>query len=133
MLLREVQQRFAQLTEREREVMALVIAGRPNKQIAAELGLSDVTVKVHGQIMRKMRRGLVAGAGTHGRPPRRLVPQVVAEPYQRIFAAIPMVGAVFRACTPALCTCNGREPTPAPSVGRIGSMERDDAASLRST
>jgi FixJ family two-component response regulator len=38
--------------------MALVIAGRQNKQIAAELGLSDVTVNVHrGQIMRTMRAG----------------------------------------------------------------------------
>jgi FixJ family two-component response regulator len=48
--------RYAALTPREREVMALVILGRLNKQIAAELGLSEVTVKVHrGQIMRKMR------------------------------------------------------------------------------
>jgi DNA-binding NarL/FixJ family response regulator len=44
------------LTEREREVMKLVAAGRANKQIAAELGISEVTVKVHrGQVMRKMR------------------------------------------------------------------------------
>jgi RNA polymerase sigma factor (sigma-70 family) len=44
------------LTPREREVMILVVAGRLNKQIAAELGLSEATVKVHrGQVMRKMR------------------------------------------------------------------------------
>jgi FixJ family two-component response regulator len=49
-------QRFAALTQREREVMGLVSAGRVNKQIAAELGISEATVKVHrGQIMRKMQ------------------------------------------------------------------------------
>ena len=48
--------RFGQLTERERQIMQLVASGRANKQIAAELGLSEVTVKVHrGQVMRKMR------------------------------------------------------------------------------
>jgi FixJ family two-component response regulator len=47
--------RYSTLTERERQVMTLVVAGRVNKQIAAELGLSLVTVKVHrGQVMRKM-------------------------------------------------------------------------------
>jgi len=55
-VLRELQKCFALLTEREREIMALVSIGRQNKQIAADLGLSEVTVKVHrGQIMRKMR------------------------------------------------------------------------------
>ena len=54
--LQETRQRFALLTEREREVLALVIAGRQNKQIGGDLGLSEGTVKVHrGQIMRKMR------------------------------------------------------------------------------
>jgi FixJ family two-component response regulator len=51
----ELQVRYGALTERERQVMKLVVAGRVNKQIAAELGLSLVTVKVHrGQVMRKM-------------------------------------------------------------------------------
>jgi FixJ family two-component response regulator len=55
-LSQQTRERFASLTEREREIMALVIAGRANKQIAADLGLSEVTVKVHrGQIMRKMQ------------------------------------------------------------------------------
>ena len=55
-LVGELRRRFDQLTEREREVMAFVVAGRANKQIAAELALSEVTVKVHrGQVMRKMR------------------------------------------------------------------------------
>ena len=53
--LAEVTARYRALTEREREVMKLVVTGRVNKQIAAELGLSVVTVKVHrGQVMRKM-------------------------------------------------------------------------------
>src|SRR5277367_4857893 len=51
-----LRERYAALTEREREIMALVVIGRPNKQIAAELNLSEMTVKVHrGQVMRKMK------------------------------------------------------------------------------
>ena len=52
----ELQERYATLTERERQIMALVVVGRANKQIAAELDISEVTVKMHrGNIMRKMR------------------------------------------------------------------------------
>ena len=55
-VMEDLRQRFAALTPREREIMALVILGRMNKQIASALGVSEVTVKVHrGQIMRKMR------------------------------------------------------------------------------
>ena len=51
----ELQARYSELTQRERQVMALVATGRANKQIAGELGLSVVTVKVHrGQVMHKM-------------------------------------------------------------------------------
>jgi FixJ family two-component response regulator len=54
--LAELQQRYNSLTPREREVLALVVSGRPNKQIAAQLELSEVTVKVHrSQISRKMQ------------------------------------------------------------------------------
>jgi FixJ family two-component response regulator len=57
----ELQARYRELTERERQVMALVAAGRANKQVAAELGISVVTVKVHrGQVMHKMRAKSVA-------------------------------------------------------------------------
>jgi FixJ family two-component response regulator len=52
----ELQERFDSLTPREREVLALVVTGRRNKQIAAQARLSEMTVKVHrSQIMRKMR------------------------------------------------------------------------------
>jgi len=52
----ELQARFNSLTLREREVFTLVVTGRPNKQIAAQLELSEMTVKVHrSQITRKMR------------------------------------------------------------------------------
>ena len=51
----DLKSRFAGLTKREREVMALVTAGLMNKQIAARIGLSEITVKVHrGNVTRKM-------------------------------------------------------------------------------
>ena len=57
-LVAELQERYATLTERERQIMTLVVVGRANKQIAAELKLSEMTVKVHrGQVMRKMHAG----------------------------------------------------------------------------
>jgi FixJ family two-component response regulator len=54
--LLELRQRFRLLTRREREVMQLVVAGMLNKQIGAELGTSETTVKIHrGQVMHKMQ------------------------------------------------------------------------------
>jgi len=51
----DIKAHFDTLTEREREVMALVTAGLMNKQIAGDLGLSEITVKIHrGHVMRKM-------------------------------------------------------------------------------
>lgn len=48
-------ERYRSLTEREREIMMHVVTGQVNKQIAASIGLSDVTVKIHSaQVMRKM-------------------------------------------------------------------------------
>jgi FixJ family two-component response regulator len=59
--LAELQARFETLTARERQVMSLVVAGRLNKQIAGELGVSEMTVKMHRrQVMRKMQAGGVA-------------------------------------------------------------------------
>ncbi|MGO4404662.1 response regulator transcription factor [Bosea sp. RAF48] len=59
--LAELRARFATLTMREKDVLAFVVAGRLNKQIAADLKLSEVTVKVHrGQVMRKMGAATLA-------------------------------------------------------------------------
>ena len=59
--LQELRARFATLTARERQVMGLVVAGRLNKQIAGELGVSEMTVKMHRrQVMRKMQAGGIA-------------------------------------------------------------------------
>ena len=53
--LAELQERYSLLSAREREVMSLVVSGLLNKQIAAELGASETTVKTHrGHVMRKM-------------------------------------------------------------------------------
>jgi FixJ family two-component response regulator len=57
----DLRNRHDSLTAREREVMALLVSGRVNKQIAAEAGISEVTVRLHrGQIMRKMRASSLA-------------------------------------------------------------------------
>jgi FixJ family two-component response regulator len=57
-LIADLRKRYAALTERERQIMALVVTGRANKQVAAELNLSEITVKVHrGQVMQKMKAG----------------------------------------------------------------------------
>ena len=53
--LRELQQRYDRLTPREREVLPFVVSGFANKQTAADLGTSEITIGVHrGQIMRKL-------------------------------------------------------------------------------
>jgi len=57
-----LEQCYQSLSLREREVMQLVVAGRLNKQVAVELGISEVTVKVHrGKLMRKMQASSLAG------------------------------------------------------------------------
>jgi FixJ family two-component response regulator len=59
--LRQVRNRYATLTPREREVMGLVVTGMLNKQIADQLGIAEITVKLHrGQVMRKMKADSVA-------------------------------------------------------------------------
>jgi FixJ family two-component response regulator len=56
-----LQDRYASLSPREREVMALVVSGLLNKQVGGQLGISEITVKAHrGQVMRKMQAGSFA-------------------------------------------------------------------------
>jgi FixJ family two-component response regulator len=56
-----LRQRYARLTDREREVMTLVVSGKLNKHVGAELGISEITVKWHrGSVMRKMQAGSLA-------------------------------------------------------------------------
>ena len=59
--MQALQDSYASLSRREREVMGLVVAGRLNKQVGGELGISEITVKAHrGRVMRKMKAGSVA-------------------------------------------------------------------------
>ncbi|MBX3276824.1 MAG: response regulator transcription factor [Acidobacteria bacterium] len=59
--INELRGRYGSLTPREREVMHLVVSGLLNKQIAAELGTSEITIKVHrGQVMQKMKADSLA-------------------------------------------------------------------------
>ncbi|OKO91728.1 Nodulation protein W [Bradyrhizobium sp. NAS80.1] len=60
-VLSQLRAKFNSLTKREHEVMALVVTGRLNKQIAADLKITEMTVKLHrGQVMRKMSAKSVA-------------------------------------------------------------------------
>ena len=60
--------RYASLSPREREVMTLVVAGRLNKQVGGDLGISEITVKAHrGRVMAKMQARSFAGLVTMGR------------------------------------------------------------------
>jgi len=59
--MRELRDRYASLTPREREVMGLVVSGLLNKQVGGELGISEITVKAHrGQVMQKMNANSIA-------------------------------------------------------------------------
>lgn len=79
----ELQKRFDSLTPRERDILALAVSGRRNKQIAGQLGLSEMTVKVHrSHIMQKMRANSLVDLlrmadqlGVASKPPDRPKPK----------------------------------------------------------
>ena len=59
--MRVLQDRYAELSRRERQVMALVVSGLLNKQVGGELGISEITVKAHrGKVMQKMNADSLA-------------------------------------------------------------------------
>jgi FixJ family two-component response regulator len=59
--IRALRDRYASLTHRERQVMALVVSGLLNKQVGGELGISEITVKAHrGKVMQKMKADSLA-------------------------------------------------------------------------
>jgi FixJ family two-component response regulator len=59
--MRSIQESYASLSRRERQVMALVVRGLLNKQVGCELGISEITVKAHrGKVMRKMKADSLA-------------------------------------------------------------------------
>ena len=87
-LVSDLRERYATLTERERHIMRLVVIGRANKQIAADLDLSEMTVKVHrGQVMRKMRA--------------RSLPELVRIADRLAGACSNVVGDLYQTCSPS--------------------------------
>ncbi|USX22123.1 response regulator [Oxalobacteraceae bacterium OTU3REALA1] len=75
-LVAAIERRMAGLTQRERQVMDLVVAGRLNKQIAAELGTVEHTIKLHrASVMRKMQAGSLSDLVTAVNTLRHLRPQ----------------------------------------------------------
>lgn len=83
----ELRARYATLSSRERQVMALVVKGLLNKQVGSELGISVITVKAHrGRVMQKMDAptfaALVRMAAKLGLAPEKLGPQRLIQPAQ---------------------------------------------------
>jgi len=84
--LRALRARYSFLTAREREVMALVVAGWPNKQVGSELGISEITVKAHrGSMMRKMKAESLADLVSIGTRLRIQRPSPTSKPQRGTF------------------------------------------------
>jgi FixJ family two-component response regulator len=82
--IRVLKDRYDGLTAREREVMSLVVAGLPNKQVGGELGISEITVKAHrGSMMRKMKAESLAGLVNMAARLRLMRPSGSASPQAR--------------------------------------------------
>src|ERR1700678_370030 len=76
--MRVLRERYASLSQRERQVMALVVSGLLNKQVGGELGISEITVKAHrGKVMQKMKANSLADLVKMAARLRR-VPEAIA-------------------------------------------------------
>lgn len=82
--IRALKARYACLTAREREVMALVVVGLPNKQVGGELGISEITVKAHrGSVMRKMKAESLPELVSIASRLRLMRPTLATQPLQK--------------------------------------------------
>ncbi len=81
--MRILRDRYASLSQRERQVMALVVSGLLNKQVGGELGISEITVKAHrGKVMQKMKADSLADLVKMAAR-LRLAPAAIAETWRR--------------------------------------------------
>lgn len=94
---RSLRDRYASLSQRERQVMSLVVSGLLNKQVGGELGISEITVKAHrGSVMRKMNvRTLVALVNIAGK--LKLESYASHDSTRRVQSASPAVSSSIRA------------------------------------
>jgi FixJ family two-component response regulator len=98
--LRGLRDRYASLSRREREVMALVVSGLLNKQVGFELGISEITVKAHrGQVMRKMQAASLAALVTMAArlrlaPGERETPEVTLPPAAQVVGTQDTIGGM---------------------------------------
>jgi len=121
-MVAELQSRIESLTSREREVMTLVTMGRMNKQVAAEIGLSEITVKVYRHNVMKNGREVFAGVSTNGGEP---CDYALAESYENLADPIDQMPLIIvevegRACRWHMST-RPRHDASARAPGRDGS------------